>query len=89
MRVIKKVLLFPVRRILMLIGLLVDLIIKAECLVAGVGGLFLVACIIYSIKNQIWVSVGLLVGTIVLGAILLLATAEIKVWIEILIQKLK
>lgn len=88
MRVMKKVLLFPVRLVLMFIGLLVDLFIKAECFIAGIGGLFLLACLIYSIINQIWGNVALLTGMIVAGVIFLLLTAEVKVWIEILLEKM-
>lgn len=88
MRVMKKVLLFPVRLVLMFIGLLVDLFIKAECYIAGIGGLFLLSCLIYSIINQVWGNVVLLTGMIVAGVIFLLLTAEIKVWIEILLEKM-
>lgn len=88
MRVMKKVLLFPVRLVLTFIGLVVDLFIKVECYIAGIGGLFLLACLIYSIIDQIWGNVALLTGMIVAGVIFLLLTAEIKVWIEILLKKM-
>jgi len=88
MKKLKKVLLFPFRLVLMFIGLLVDLFIKAECFVAGIGGLFIVGCLIYSIINQIWVHVGILSGIFVLGIIFVLLTAEIKVGIEILLEKM-
>lgn len=88
MRMLKRVLLFPLRLLLMFIGLLVDLFIKAECFVAGIGGLFLVGCLIYSIVNQIWIHVGLLSGILVIGIIFVLLTAEIKVGIEILLDKM-
>jgi len=88
MKKLKKVLLFPFRLVLMFIGLLVDLFIKAECFVAGIGGLFIVGCLIYSIINQIWVHVGILSGILVLGIIFVLLTAEIKVGIEILLEML-
>lgn len=89
MKKLKKVLLFPFRLVLMFIGLLVDLFIKAECFVAGIGGLFLLGCLIYSIINQIWVHVGLLSGILVLGVIFVLMTTEIKVGIEVLLDKMK
>lgn len=89
MRVLKKVLLFPIRLVLMFINLLLDLFMRVESLVAGIGGLFLLACLIYSLVNQIWIHVGILTGIIIIaGVVFVLLTAEIKVGLEILIEKL-
>ena len=88
MRVLKKVLLFPIRLVLMFINLLLDLFMRVESLVAGIGGLFLLACLIYSLVNQIWIHVGILTGIIIAGVVFVLLTAEIKVGLEILIEKL-
>lgn len=87
MRLLRKIILFPIKLVLRILGLFVDLFIKAECFVAGIGGLFLVACLIHSIINQIWINIGLLSGILVLGIIFVLLTAEIKVGIEILLDK--
>lgn len=84
----KKVLLFPLRLIVKLLGLLVDLFIKAECLVAGIGFLFLAICLIYSVFNQMWLQAGILVAIIVVAIVFVLMTAEIKVWLEILDEKM-
>ena len=88
MRVLKKVLLFPIMLVLMFINLLLDLFMRVESLVAGIGGLFLLACLIYSLVNQIWIHVGILTGIIIAGVVFVLLTAEIKVGLEILIEKL-
>lgn len=88
MRILKKVLLFPVRLVLMFINLLLDLFMRVESLVAGIGGLFLLACLIYSLINRIWIHVGILFGIIVVGVVFVLLTAEIKVAIEILLEKM-
>ena len=88
MRILKKVLLFPVRLVLMFINLLLDLFMRVESLVAGIGGLFLLACLIYSLINRIWIHVGILSGLIVVGVVFVLLTAEIKVAIEILLEKM-
>ncbi|WP_342758292.1 hypothetical protein [Kineothrix sedimenti] len=88
MRILKKVLLFPVRLVLMFINLLLDLFMRVESLVAGIGGLFLLACLIYSLINLIWIHVGILFGIIVVGVVFVLLTAEIKVAIEILLEKM-
>lgn len=88
MRVLKKVLLFLIRLVLMFINLLLDLFMRVESLVAGIGGLFLLACLIYSLVNQIWIHVGILTGIIIAGVVFVLLTAEIKVGLEILIEKL-
>ena len=88
MRILKKVLLFPLRLVLMFINLLLDLFMRVESLVAGIGGLFLLACFIYSLINRIWIHVGILSGIIVVGVVFVLLTAEIKVAIEILLEKI-
>lgn len=88
MRILKKVLLFPIKLVLMFINLLLDLFMRVESLVAGIGGLFLLACLIYSLINRIWIHVGILSGIIVVGVVFVLLTAEIKVAIEILLEKI-
>lgn len=88
MRILKKVLLFPIRLVLMFINLLLDLFMRVESLIAGIGGLFLLACLIYSLINRIWIHVGILSGIIAVGVIFVLLTAEIKVGIEILLEKI-
>lgn len=88
MRMLKKVLLFPARLVLMFINLLLDLCMRIESLIADLGGLFLLASIIYSVKNRFWSSVVLLVIALVLGVVFLLVTAELKVWVEILLEKM-
>ena len=89
MRILKKVLLFPVKLVLIFINLMLDLFMRVECLVAGIGGLFLLACLIYSLINRIWIHVGILSGIIVVGVIFVLLTAEIKVGLEILLEKME
>lgn len=89
MKLLKKVLLFPIRLVLMFINLLLDLFMRVESLVAGIGGLFLLACLIYSLINRIWIHVGILSGIIVVGVIFVLLTAEIKVGLEILLEKME
>lgn len=88
MRILKKVLLFPLKLVLMFINLLLDLFMRVESLVAGIGGLFLLACLIYSLINRIWIHVGIISGIIVVGVIFVLLTAEIKVGVEILLEKM-
>lgn len=88
MRILKTVLLFPIKLVLMFVKLLLDLFMRVESLVAGIGGLFLLACLIYSLINRIWIHVGILSGIIVVGVVFVLLTAEIKVGIEILLEKM-
>lgn len=88
MRMLKKVLLFPLKLVLMFINLLLNLFMRVESLIAGIGGLFLLACLIYSLVNQIWIHVGILTGIIIAGVVFVLLTAEIKVGIEILLEKI-
>lgn len=89
MRTLKKVLLLPIKLVLMFVNLLLDLFMRVESLVAGIGGLFLLACLIYSLINRIWIHVGILSGIIVVGVVFVLLTAEIKVAIEILLEKME
>lgn len=88
MKLLKKVLLFPIRLVLMFINLLLDLFMRVESLVAGIGGLFLLACLIYSLINRIWIHVGILSSIIAVGVIFVLLTAEIKVGLEILLERI-
>lgn len=88
MRILKKGLLFPIKLVLMFINLLLDLFMRVESLVAGIGGLFLLVCLVYSLINRIWIHVGILSGIIVVGVVFVLLTAEIKMAIEILLERM-
>ena len=50
----KKIILFPIRMILMFASVLIDLFIKAECWVSGIAFVILTVCIILAVVNQMW-----------------------------------
>ena len=62
---------------------------RGESLVAGIGGLFYWHALGFiPLVNQIWIHVGILTSIIIAGVVFVLLTAEIKVGLEILIEKL-
>ena len=84
----KKVILFPIRMILMLAGVLIDLFIKAECWVSGIVFVILAVCIILAVVNQMWLQAGILAGLVLIMVLALFLTANIKIWVDILAEKM-
>ncbi|MBO4609832.1 MAG: hypothetical protein J5696_08190 [Lachnospiraceae bacterium] len=89
MKVIKKIVTFPIIIVLGILSWLIDLIIKAECWVAGVGFLLLAILAILAIIKQQWIQVGIFAGLAGLGVILLVLSANIQIWIESGLERLK
>ncbi len=88
MKMLLKIVLIPFILVLKLMGVAVDLIIKIECWVAGIIFLFVGICILLAVMNQLWLQAGILGGMFGAGVIVLLLTAEIKVFIDGLIDRL-
>lgn len=84
----KKVILFPIRMILMLAGVLIDLFIKAECWVSGIAFVILAVCILLAVINQMWLQAGILAGLVLIMVLTLVLTANIKIWVDILAEKM-
>lgn len=84
----KKIMLFPIRIIFMLAGILMDLFIKAECWIGGIAFLILAICVVLAVVNQMWLQVGILAGIVAAVVVVLFLTAEIKLCVEMIIEKL-
>ena len=84
----KKIMLFPIRIIFMLVGILMDLFIKAECWVGGIAFLILAICVVLAVVNQMWLQVGILAGIVAAVVVVLFLTAEIKLCVEMIIEKM-
>lgn len=69
-------------------GVAVDLIIKIECWAAGIVFLFLGICISLAVMNQLWLQTGIFAGMFGTGVLVLLLTAEVKLFIEGLIDRI-
>ena len=69
--------------VLSILSRLINLIIKAECWVAGVGFLLLAI-----IKHQ-WLQVGIFAGMAGVGAIFLFLSANIQILLEDSLERLK
>ena len=89
MKVVKKIVIFPIIIVLSILSRLIDLIIKAECWVAGVGFLLLAILAILAIIKQQWLQVGIFAGLAGLGMVILFLSANIKVWIEGGLERVK
>ena len=84
----KKVILFPIRMILMLAGVLIDLFINAECWLSGIAFVILAVCILLAVINQMWLQAGILAGLVFIMVLALVLTANIKIWVDILAEKM-
>ena len=82
MRRIKRVLAVPIILILELLKIVINLLIKTECWVAGVGFLLLAIFAILALINKMWLQLGII-------AIILLMSVHILFWIDILKESLE
>ena len=84
MRRIKRTLAVPLILILELLKIVINLLIKAECWVAGVGFLLLAIFAILALANKMWLQLGIFAIIFAAGAVILLMSVHILFWIDIL-----
>ena len=89
MNIVKKIIIFPIIIVLSILSRLINLIIKAECWVAGVGFLLLAILAILAIIKHQWLQVWIFAGMAGVGAIILFLSANILVVLEFGLEKLK
>ena len=89
MKKVKKIVTFPIIIVLSILSRLIDLIIKAECWVAGVGFLLLAILAILAVIKHQWLQVGVFALFAGIGIILLFLSANIQVWIEDGLKRMK
>ena len=86
MKIVKKIVAVPIVIVLSILRCLINLIVKAECWVAGVGFLLLAILTILAIIKRQWLQVGIFAGLAGLGVIILFLSANIQAWIELLLE---
>ena len=89
MRRIKRVLAVPIILILDLLKIVINLLVKAECWVAGVGFLLLAIFAILALVNKMWLQLGIFALLLVSGAVIMLMSVHILFWIDILKESLE
>ena len=89
MRRIKRTLAVPIILILDLLKIVINLLIKAECWVAGVGSLLLAIFAILALVNKMWLQLGMFAIIFAAGAVILLMSVHILFWIDILKESLE
>jgi hypothetical protein len=89
MRIVKKIIILLIIIVLSILSRLINLIIRAECWVAGVGFLLLAILAILAIIKHQWLQVGIFAGMAGVGAALLFLSANIQILLESSLVKLK
>lgn len=89
MNIVKKIVVFPIIIVLSILSRLINLIIKAECWVAGVGFLLLAILAILAIIKHQWLQVWIFAGMAGVGAIFLFLSANIQILLEDSLERLK
>lgn len=89
MNIVKKIIVFPIIIVLSILSRLINLIIKAECWVAGVGFLLLAILAILAIMKKQWLQLGIFAGMAGVGAIFLFLSANIQILLEDSLERLK
>ena len=89
MRRIKRILTVPIILILELLKIVINLLIKAECWVAGVGSLLLAIFAILALVNKMCLQLRIFAIIFAAGAVILLMSVHILFWIDILKESLE
>jgi hypothetical protein len=88
MRKINRIMAVPIILILDLLKIVINLLIKAECRVAGVGFLLLAIFTILALVNKMWLQLGIFALLFVSGAVIMLMSVHILFWIDKLKESL-
>ena len=86
MKRIKKILAIPIILLLDLLKIVINLLIKAECWVAGVGVLLLAIFAILALINQMWLQLGIFAVLFVFGVVIMLMSVHVLFWIDALLK---
>ena len=89
MRVLAKVLVFPLVIVLSLAGLAVRVAIKLGSVVAGVCTLIFGILAVLVLINKMWLQLGILALIYATMMAILFAAAEVQVWIDVATDMLK
>ena len=89
MRVLAKVLVFPLVIVLSLVGLAVRVAIKLGSVVAGVCTLIFGILAVLVLINKLWLQLGILALIYAAMMVVLFAAAEVQVWIDVATDLLK
>ena len=82
MRRIKWILAVSIILILDLLKIVINLLIKAECWVAGVGSLLLAIFAILALINKMWLQLGIFGLLFIAGLVIMLMSVHILFWID-------
>ena len=82
MRRVKRILAVPIILILDLLKIIINLLIKAECWVAGVGFLLLAIFAILALINKMWLQLGIFGLLFIAGLVIMLMSVHILFWID-------
>ena len=84
MRILKRIILFPVYALVVIMSTCVKILVKAECWVAGVGFLLLAIFAILALLNKMWLQLGIFASLFVAGVVIMMMSVHILFWIDIL-----
>lgn len=82
MRIIKRIAVFPLIIVLRLARIMVDLIVRIECWVAGVGFLLLAILSILALCNGMWFQFSIFALIMLFGTAFLFFSAKILFFID-------
>ncbi len=88
MKRVKRILAVPIILVLELLKLVINLLIKAECWVAGVGFLLLAIFAILALINQMWLQLGIFASLFVAGVVIMLMSVHVLSFIGIIEERM-
>lgn len=85
---VKKIIGFFLKIILLVVSFIIKVVIKLECIAAFILGLCALLCIGVALGNHLWMVVVIYGGLILIGVLCIYATAWMKIGVDLLIEQL-
>ena len=89
MKILRKIIVFPVLLLVAILSTCVKLILKAEEYVIGVAILLVGICVVLALINQMWLQLGILIMISVLILFILFFSVQVDIWMEDLLDFLR
>ena len=89
MIIVKRIMIFLVIIVLGIVKVLLNLIVKAECWVAGVGFLLLAIFASLALIKQMWLQLEIFGILFLAGFLILLFSVQIEVWLDGVFEKIR
>lgn len=89
MRIVKRIMIFPIVILVAIMSTCMKLIVKAETYIAGVGIIFITACVVNVVIRHMWMQLGILAVIMFVAFMVMILSVKLDIWMEDMLATLK